>query len=226
MGTETGHKASPCHACGLQAGPCTLCAHSCDFCLAGVVFGGSAEGRRVIQTSYLHYTGFHPHNSCERSLLHPLLSPTWKPSQRQGGREVAGSSGGEHPPAWREAGGPPAAPFCPEGSRPQPPDADTNPHLASPQLPMAKPHTVPKETPLLARHSVWPSSTAAVSSQGCPGQTTLRAQCCQRGLSGAGHGRPPPTTVLQTHRTVNPGFSQLLSLLLRPPLKCSHEHLP
>lgn len=98
--TETGHKASPCHACGLQAGPCTLCAHSCDFCLAGVVFGGSAEGRRVIHTSYLHYTGFHPHNSCERSLLHPLLSSTWKPSQRQGGREVAGSSGGEHPTTW------------------------------------------------------------------------------------------------------------------------------
>lgn len=54
----------------LQTALRTLCAHSCELHLACVVFGLSVLRIHIIQTSYLHYIGFHQHNSYKCFLLH------------------------------------------------------------------------------------------------------------------------------------------------------------
>lgn len=61
----------------------------CQFHLACVVFSGSILRIHIIPTSYLHYIGFHQHNSYKCFLLHscPLCG---NPPQTQGDCKVLG----------------------------------------------------------------------------------------------------------------------------------------
>lgn len=147
----------------LQTALCTLHAHSCEFHLVCVVFSLSVLRIHIIQTSYLHYIGFHQHNSYKCFLLHSCHL-YGNPSQTQEDCKVTGRILGsgerarahffllaQETPVWEEKG------------RPKP--GATNPHLAASSLSTMKTQKPLQKTSLLTLHSICSSSKTAPSHQ-------------------------------------------------------------
>lgn len=83
-------KQGPCHCVSPGCLQTALQARGCKFHLACMVFSHSILRIHIILTSYLHYIGFHEHNSYKMPFA-PLLSSVWKSfSDREGDCKVMG----------------------------------------------------------------------------------------------------------------------------------------